>query len=211
MIGPLGLVVLAIGAVIAIGYLVIKNWDTIKRVALKVFGAVSRAIGSVVSWVRENWKNLVPLLLGPVGLAVSLLVKKKDAILNIFRKVKDGVVSIFRSIGEVIVSAIKGSINRIIDLANLPLRGINKIAGKVGLPTIPELPRLASGGIVTRPTLALIGESGPEAVVPLRGKGFGTTIINLHVGQIVSNDPDETYRQLARKLRRDGPGLLRAS
>jgi hypothetical protein len=31
---------------------------------------------------------------------------------------------------------------------------------------------LATGGIVTRPTLALIGESGPEAVVPLGATGF---------------------------------------
>ena len=34
------------------------------------------------------------------------------------------------------------------------------------------IPHLASGGIITSPTLALIGESGPEAVVPL-GSGRG--------------------------------------
>lgn len=34
----------------------------------------------------------------------------------------------------------------------------------------PQFPRLAKGGIVTRPTMALIGEAGPEAVVPLRGR-----------------------------------------
>lgn len=36
---------------------------------------------------------------------------------------------------------------------------------------------MAEGGIVTKPTLALIGEKGPEAVVPL-GKGKGATIVN---------------------------------
>jgi hypothetical protein len=40
-----------------------------------------------------------------------------------------------------------------------------------------SLPHMATGGVVTRPTLAMIGEAGPEAVVPLgRGAG-GTTII----------------------------------
>jgi len=34
-------------------------------------------------------------------------------------------------------------------------------------------PAMASGGIVTKPTYALIGESGPEAVVPLKGSGGG--------------------------------------
>jgi hypothetical protein len=32
---------------------------------------------------------------------------------------------------------------------------------------VPQIPTLAAGGIVTMPTLALIGERGPEAVVPL--------------------------------------------
>jgi hypothetical protein len=215
MIGPLGLVVAAIAAVIAIGYLVIKNWDTIKRVALKVFGAVSRAIGSVVTWVRENWKKLVPLLLGPIGIAVGLIVKHKDRILDIFRKVKTGVVSIFKGIGGVISSAIKGAVNLVIDLVNKPIRGVNAIAGRIpGVPEIPEIPKLASGGIVrARPggVLAILGEGGyDEAVVPLRGKGFGNVTVNL-TAYITSNDPDEVYRQLAKKLRRDGPGLLRAS
>ena len=41
---------------------------------------------------------------------------------------------------------------------------------------INEIPALAEGGIVTGPTLALIGEAGPEAVVPLdKGGGMGGT------------------------------------
>jgi hypothetical protein len=51
-----------------------------------------------------------------------------------------------------------------------------------GFPTIPGL---AAGGIVTAPTLALIGERGPEAVVPL-GRGMGPAVhidnVNLHDG-----------------------------
>jgi len=35
-----------------------------------------------------------------------------------------------------------------------------------GIPE-PEIPEMATGGVVTRPTLAVVGESGPEAVVPL--------------------------------------------
>tara|TARA_R110000824_G_scaffold313625_1_gene500435 strand:- start:199 stop:2562 length:2364 start_codon:yes stop_codon:yes gene_type:complete len=39
-----------------------------------------------------------------------------------------------------------------------------------------EAAKLAKGGIVTRPTLGLVGEAGPEAVIPLgRGGGMGTT------------------------------------
>ena len=43
-----------------------------------------------------------------------------------------------------------------------------------------EAAKLAQGGIVTRPTLGLIGEAGPEAVIPLgRGGGMGT-VNNFH-------------------------------
>jgi hypothetical protein len=67
---------------------------------------------------------------------------------------------------------------------------------------IPDLPHLGSGGIVTRPTLALIGESGPEAVVPLGGGGFsggksspGDVYLGREVvGQIVTRDQGKRYR-----------------
>ena len=42
-----------------------------------------------------------------------------------------------------------------------------------------NIPAMAGGGIVTSPTLALIGEKGPEAVVPL-GRGMGGTTINVY-------------------------------
>uniref|UniRef100_A0A6M3L5L2 Putative tail protein n=1 Tax=viral metagenome TaxID=1070528 RepID=A0A6M3L5L2_9ZZZZ len=45
---------------------------------------------------------------------------------------------------------------------------------------------MAQGGIVTRPTMALIGERGPEAVVPLnRAGGMGTTI-NINAGSVIA-------------------------
>jgi phage-related minor tail protein len=55
----------------------------------------------------------------------------------------------------------------------------------------------ASGGIVTRPTLALIGEAGPEAVIPRdRGAASG----GVSIGSIVINgnvDSHERIRELA--------------
>lgn len=52
------------------------------------------------------------------------------------------------------------------------------LVGEIGGGTVglPNLPILGSGGIVTAPTLALIGESGPEAVIPLPAGGFGTSV-----------------------------------
>jgi hypothetical protein len=59
------------------------------------------------------------------------------------------------------------------------------------------VPALSSGGIVTKPTMALIGESGPEAVIPLtrRGRGFdpdaGGIVVNVTVtGNTIMGDRD---------------------
>jgi hypothetical protein len=40
------------------------------------------------------------------------------------------------------------------------------------VPRIPEIPMLAKGGLVMDPTLAMLGEAGPEAVIPLGRSGF---------------------------------------
>jgi hypothetical protein len=50
--------------------------------------------------------------------------------------------------------------------------------------SVPNIPMLADGGIVTGPTLAMIGERGPEAVIPLsgRGGGMGNYTINITGG-----------------------------
>jgi hypothetical protein len=47
--------------------------------------------------------------------------------------------------------------------------------------TLKGVQGLASGGIVRRPTLAVVGEAGPEAVVPLSGGGFGGSVNNVGI------------------------------
>ena len=66
---------------------------------------------------------------------------------------------------------------------------------------LPNIPYLAKGGIVTGPTLAMIGEAGPEAVVPLNGKhGMGTTY-NINVNAAAS-DPAEVGRKVVEAIKR---------
>lgn len=65
---PIGLVILAIGAIIAIGVLVVKNWDSIKEAAGKlgswigdkwdgIKNATGDAWGNVSKWTSENWES----------------------------------------------------------------------------------------------------------------------------------------------------------
>ena len=80
----------------------------------------------------------------------------------------------------------------------------NKAGGFDGDPATP----FAMGGIVTRPTLGLIGEAGPEAVIPLdRLSGMGGITINVQAGLV--STPDQIGQQIIEAIqnaqRRSGP------
>ena len=66
-----------------------------------------------------------------------------------------------------------------------------------------NLPSHASGGIITSPQIGLIGEAGPEAIIPLSQGGMGGTTYNITVNGWVGND-----QQIAAKLRQE---LLKTS
>jgi hypothetical protein len=70
---------------------------------------------------------------------------------------------------------------------------------------VPDIPMLAQGGIVTSPTLAMIGEAGPEAVIPLNragGMGLGGNTITVNVN---GGDPNAVVAALRTYMFRNGP------
>ena len=118
---------------------------------------------------------------------------------------------------------IKGEINGLISLVNMAIRVIDSI--HVKLPSwlggnefginIPQIPMLADGGIVTSPTLAMIGEAGAEAVIPLSkmgGMGGGINVVVNVAGSVVQEqDLAVSVRdQIAILMRRRGlnPSIL---
>jgi hypothetical protein len=79
--------------------------------------------------------------------------------------------------------------------------------------SVPKIPMLAEGGIVTGPTLAMIGEGrGPEAVIPLDrmgefGMGGGTNVtIN-----VTGADPNAVVDALRTYMFRNGTVPIRVS
>lgn len=81
----------------------------------------------------------------------------------------------------------------------------NKFYAGTSMSDASKKPKMAAGGIVTRRTAAIIGEAGPEAVIPLNraGIGGGITIINQIQGSVV------TEKELSLKIRNDMAQLLR--
>ena len=144
---PITLVILAITAIIAVGVLLYKNWDTIKEKASEL-GAY---LQEKCEGMKESWNNFWDAVGGKVS--------------AVWQGIKSAVKSGLNTVIGFINSAI-GQINNKFSFT-IPA-GVPKYGGKhVGL-NIPTIPTLATGGIATSPTLAEIGEGGePEAVVPL--------------------------------------------
>jgi hypothetical protein len=74
---------------------------------------------------------------------------------------------------------------------------------------IPDIPMLAAGGIVTGPTLAMIGEAGPEAVIPLDRMGsMGGNNVTINVQ---GADPNAVVDALRTYMFRNGSVPIRVS
>lgn len=195
-----------------------KNPDKFRKIATAI-GLVTAAL-----WLL-NWALAAnPIVLGVVAVmafaAAWLYVYDR---FEMFRTAVDWWFGKLASGAKAWASAWKnaflGAVRTIRGALNFLIRGWNsiefklpsfaglKIAGKsvlpswegptIGTPDIPEIPALAKGGIVNSPTLAMIGEAGPEAVVPLSDSNrFGTTI-NIYTGV---GDPVAIGREVKRVL-----------
>lgn len=126
----------------------------------------------------------------------------------------DGIGGAFKGVINAVLSAMEKGLNFAIKGLNTILDGIDKAAGPwVNFGSIPEvkLPRLAEGGITTGPTIAMIGEKGPEAIIPLdrlggMGIGGGNVTINVNGG-----DPQQVVNALRRYMQTNGSVPIRVS
>jgi predicted PurR-regulated permease PerM len=86
-----------------------------------------------------------------------------DNIVGFFKALPGQIQSALSSFGANVWNGMKAMINAGIRIVNRGVRSFNRLSPK-DLPTIPEL---ADGGILYHRTHAIIGEAGPEAVIPL--------------------------------------------
>lgn len=110
-----------------------------------------------------------------------------------WRRAWFGVRQIFESIVSGLSHIFKAPLNFMIDGINKFLSGIGKIKIPDWVPgvggkgfSIPRIPRLAKGGIVSASTIANIGEAGPEAVIPLQRNTQGLDMIAEKISERLS-------------------------
>lgn len=219
---PIGLVVLAIVALIAIVILIIKNLDFFRGIWDAVWKFCSDLITTVVSWFRNQWQTvwdwLTGLWRGITGFfsgvwdgVKSTVRSVTDFFSNVWNSAVEGVKRIFTGLRDFVGSVfsgigngIKSVINGLIDVVNGAVDGVNSVTGKVGIPAIPKIPKLAKGGVITTPTLAMVGEAGTEAVIPLKK-------LNEFIGEAPGQaDPRDRAREYAQLRDALATGVMQA-
>ena len=172
----------------------------------KAWTGLTNIFSKLGSWFGERWADVTNVLSKVASWFGEIFGKAFDAVKNafssigdFFRGVWDTVKSIFvnagQMVGEAVGGAFKSAVNAVLDTIENVVNGfigmINGVLdvvrnlpglGWIGSVSTVSLPRLARGGIVDSPTIAMIGEAGKEAVVPLENTGFIQTL-----GRVVSS------------------------
>lgn len=162
-----------------------SSWDKIKGFAVNAVDGVKNTWSSIKSWFSTNvTEPIANFFIGMWDKVKSSAKSSWEWITNLFSKggkvfngITEGIVSTFKSIVNALISGINkiiatpfNTINGLLNkIRSIEVLGIQPFSGmwSVNPLPVPKIPMLARGGVVDSATLAVIGEAGKEAVVPL--------------------------------------------
>jgi hypothetical protein len=199
-----------------------ENPDKLKQVSIAIAGITASIIAMNLAWKATVFYKTAGAL-GPLGTLVAGFATAYLAIESFRLKVNAQY--------NKWVGYIEGTINTLVRAFNPLIAIVNKLLpgdplAELGLVNIPRLsttpaslsgegfaglniPAMANGGIVSSATIALIGESGPEAVIPLDRMGNMGGGINVTVNAGLLSSPDQVGQQIIEAIqkaqRRSGP------
>lgn len=138
-----------------------KTWDNIKRIFSVVGTFFKDAFGAAWTGIKQIFSNVGTFFTGVWNTIKDIFSKTGTAIAN-------AVSGAFTTAINWVLEKAIGIINGFIGAINSAIGIINKIPG-VNITKISKLdvPKLAKGGVVDSATIAMIGEAGKEAVMPL--------------------------------------------
>ena len=163
---------------------VIQTVSTVLQPLMDLFSGFINLILTPIIPLIETVATVLGTTLGGAFTALSAIVEEImgvfggliDFITGVFsgnwEQAWNGIVDVFKGIFNLIPTAIESIINAAIGLINGIIGGVNSVTGWVGIPAIPDipkvtLPKLEKGGILEEGQVGLLEGNGAEAVVPL--------------------------------------------
>lgn len=210
MMSPLTWIVLAIAAVVAIGYLLYRNWDLIKEKALELWQAITRAWSDLKENTKEKWDSIKQSALDAVEGLKEGWNKGIENIKETFTRSIDWIKEKWEGVKEFFRNPIKGSVE-------LAQKGAGWVKGKVS--GSGKGREFAKGTSYSPAGFARIHEEGGEirklssgeTIIPadkserlLKNKSVsgGTNIIVQVMGNVIGNKQfiDEVGGEVYRKV-----------
>ncbi len=157
-------------AIDGISQIFVGAWNGIKNAFSAVgsffagiWNSIKNAFGSVAEWFRGIFSRAWEAVKNVFSVGGRIFDGIKDGIADVFKSVVNRIIDGINRVITVPFNAINSMLNR--------LRGINILGvspfGWIGQISVPQIPKLASGGIVGAPTILEAGEAGDEAIIPL--------------------------------------------
>ena len=184
-------------AAIAASIVAINIAMALNPIGLIVIGVIALIAGLAIAYKKfEGFRNIVDGVFGAIKWWITnIVIPQFNLMLTVFKTIFNGIASVWN--------------NTIGKFSFTVPSWVPGIGGK-GF-AMPDIPMLAAGGIVTGPTLAMIGEAGPEAVIPLdrmSQMGGGGTTVNINVN---GGDPQSVVNALRTYMRQNGSVPIRVS
>lgn len=158
-------------------------WDTFFWTAKVIFGALSEFWEKwgehISSFLSYTFRGISDVFGGVLRTITGLFEVFSGFFTGNWSKMWEGCRDIFGGIFDSLGGIIKFALNAVISVINASIGGINDamnidvpdwvpgVGGKHYGVSMPRVPYLAKGGIINKPTTAVIGEAGKEAVMPL--------------------------------------------
>jgi len=139
-------------------------WDKLKSGARNAWEGIKKPFASVATWFKNIFKRAWE--------GVKNVFSKGG---KIFDGIKEGIGSAFKNVVNTLIGGINFIISIPFNAINNMIRKLREISVLGAKPFknfstfyVPRIPYLAEGGVVSSPTVAMLGEAGKEAIVPLK-------------------------------------------
>lgn len=172
-------------------------FSTITSFFANVWNGIKNVFSTVTSWFTSiftgAWNGIKSAFSGVSSFFSGIWSTIKNMFTNIGTTIGNAIGEAFKNVVNSIIGFAENTINKFIRAINSAIGVINKIPG-VNISKLSELkiPKLAKGGIIDSPTLAMVGERGKEAVMPLENNTGWITELAYKIADILKGSNSDS-------------------